>query len=316
MKILLTLLFCTTFAFSQNKAVTQNALTFEANSPITFTNNKILGIGNAVNPGELVINNGAQISLANGGIYGDQGKIALNSFTSLPPIFNGTDAMISANASNNHAILGRASNPTDGIGVIGWSSSGASAVKALQDTYFDSPALTVWRSTKTGTNNWTSSSSPALLIAKDSVNAVPLDSSAFTISNGSSSTFDITWNGEIKSPLSFLSGVSFFEDTTFSGTTYFFSETNFSGYTTFAQINMTGANQFINWDNQNIYFTTTAGFYISSVLRVNPKYLGSRASAPAKGSVDTSLDGDTYFNSTDGRMYIQTPNGWKAITAP
>ncbi len=42
---------------------------------------------------------------------------------------------------------------TAGMGIIGWSSTGAQALKAVQDTYFDSPALTVFRPGATAANN-------------------------------------------------------------------------------------------------------------------------------------------------------------------
>jgi hypothetical protein len=343
MKILLTLLLCTTFAFSQNKAVTQNVTTNRVNNSLTFTDNNRLMIGAGSDPGELVVDNNGQISLVNGNIYGDQGKIALNTFSGLSaPIFNGVDAMISANASSNHAILGRSPYPWDGIGVIGWSSSGSAAVKALQDTNFNSPALTVWRSTKLGTGGGFAQS-PALLIGKDDVNYTDIvNSSALKIQNGGNKVLDIKWNGDISSN----TGIKFLNDTTFNsltifngnlyitgntskygssndfGNNYYYGfneftgETTFNGYNSFTSIAMSGTNPFITWNNQNIYYNSIAGFHTSNTSRVNPKYLGSHTSAPAKGTVDTSLDGDTYFNSTDGRMYIQTPNGWKAITAP
>jgi hypothetical protein len=318
MKILLTLLLCTTFAFSQNKAVTQNVTTNRVNNSLTFTDNNRLMIGSGNDPGELVVDNNGQISLVNGGIYGDQGKIALNTFTGLSaPIFNGVDAMISANASNNHAILGRSPYPTDGIGVIGWSSSGAAAVKAKQDTYFTSPALSVVRNLA---NAQEAPIAPALKIfITDWSEPSPAWSElaqlpALSIENPNSLTpaFQVSWGGAITGNPTFTVPTIFTNTVTFNGS----SNAIFDG-----SVNFNSVPQFRfglqNTTFQLINFTHTRGWYNPiNNTRLHPIYKGTSATALATGSLDTSMVGDTYFNTSDNRMYMLTPNGWRAITSP
>ncbi len=316
MKILLTLLLCTTFAFSQNKAVTQNVTTNRVNNSLTFTDNNRLMIGSGADPGELIVDNNGQISLVNGGIYGDQGKIALNTFAGLSaPIFNGVDAMISANASNNHAILGRSPYPTDGIGVIGWSSSGAAAVKAKQDTYFNSPALSVVRNF---TGRQTAATSPALKIFTSDFGNNPdygiSGYPAFEISNPEwlGTSFSVSWNGTISGD----QGIKF------DSASYFLTEVTFNSYSIFnSSLDFNTRPRFLlgllDQAGNPIGISINRGFWnLTTNNRLHPIYKGTSTTAPTTGSLDTSMVGDTYFNTSDNRMYILTPNGWRAITSP
>jgi hypothetical protein len=122
------------------------------------------------------------------GGYGDGGKIQVNN-TGL--FFSGIDGMLTVQGRDNHAIVARTPNPTDGIALVGWSSSGAAAVKAKQDTYFNSPSLTVWRNLSLGSSYF--ETTPALLVAASDGSATT--EKAVEVQANGTSNFKITWDG-------------------------------------------------------------------------------------------------------------------------
>jgi len=103
----------------------------------------------------------------------------------------GTDTLPTVQGRNNHAIVARTPTPSDGIALVGWSSSGAAGVKAVQDTYFNSPALTVWRDLSQGSSGL--GNSAGLLVATSN-GSVTTEKAVEVQANGTSN-FHITWNG-------------------------------------------------------------------------------------------------------------------------
>jgi len=288
-------------AFSQNKAVTQNTTTGLINGPI------------AIGSANMYVNEFGSIFLRPySSILGDQyTNIVINNGNFADILFNGVVPRIGG-ISNNlgyHGILGRTVTPIDGIGVIGWSSSGAAAVKAKQDTYFNSPALSVVRNF---TGRQTDASSPALKIFTSDFWNNPdwnlPNQPAFEISNPEwlGTIFKITWDGTITSS----TGIKFNSTTTFNNSQNFYNDSFFYGTPYFYS-------SLRNNINQPIYFTHARGWHnTNDNTRLHPMYKGSVSTAPATGNIDTSMVGDTYFNTSDNRMYILTPNGWRAITSP
>jgi hypothetical protein len=99
--------------------------------------------------------------------------------------------MLTVQGSGNHAIIARTPNPTDGIALVGWSSGGAAAVKAKQDTYFTSPTLTVWRELSLGNNYF--NTTPGILVAAAGGSAT--SEKAIEVQASGQSNFKITWDG-------------------------------------------------------------------------------------------------------------------------
>ena len=167
-------------AFAQIAAVTKNPNNNE------ITGNLVMGTGRVLqfNPDSWLVLNGM---MRTGG-YGDGGKVQVNN-SGL--IFGSVDGMLTVQGRDNHAIVARTPNPTDGIALVGWSSSGAAAVKAVQDTYFNSPSLTVWRNLSLGSSYF--ETTPALLVAADGGSATT-EKAVEVMSNGTSN-FKITWDG-------------------------------------------------------------------------------------------------------------------------
>lgn len=178
--ILSILLFLSGSAFGQIAAVTKNPNNNEVSGNLVMGNNGLL----TFNANSLLLLNG----LMRTGGYGDGGKVQINN-SGL--IFGSVDGMLTVQGRDNHAIVARTPNPTDGIAVVGWSSSGAAAVKAVQDTNFTSPALTVWRDRSLGTSHF--ETTPGLLVAANGGSATT--EKAVEIQANGTSNFKITWNG-------------------------------------------------------------------------------------------------------------------------
>lgn len=111
-------------------------------------------------------------------------------------VFSSVDAMLSVQAAGNHALVARTPNSTDGIAIVGWSSSGAAAVKAKQDTFFTSPTVTVWRDLSSG-GSAQLTTSPGLMLAVNGGSAAT--ESAAEVSNNGVITFKIQWDGYVTS---------------------------------------------------------------------------------------------------------------------
>lgn len=174
------LLFLSGSAFAQIAAVTKNPNNNEISGNLVMGTNRVL----TFNPSILLLLNGM---MRTGG-YGDGGKVQVNN-SGL--IFGSVDGMLTVQGRDNHAIVARTPNPSDGIAVVGWSSSGAAAMKAKQDTYFNSPALTVWRDLSLGTSYF--ESSPGVLVAANGGYATT--EKAVEVQANGTSNFKITWDG-------------------------------------------------------------------------------------------------------------------------
>lgn len=170
----LLLLLAPCVSFAQVAAVTKNATTGEINGNLTLSTNRTLSLS------------------GNSSLVTGNGPIRFNSSGNMT--FGNVGGMLHVTGENNHAIIARSPLDTDGIALVGWSSGGAAAVKATQDTLFGSPALTVWRDGRTSVGGL--SSSPAVLIAT-SGNGTPLPASesALEVTNEGIVVFKTTWNG-------------------------------------------------------------------------------------------------------------------------
>ena len=181
MKLSLTLLLgLASLGFSQTSAVTKNPNTNQITGNLVMGANRVLQF----DPDSFLLLNGRMRTAGSG----DGGKVQINNSGI---VFGSVDGMLTVQGRDNHAILARTPNPSDGIAVVGWSSSGAAAVKATQDTHFNSPSLTVWRDLSLGSSYF--SSSAGLLVAASGGTATT--QKAFEIMSNGTSTFQITWNG-------------------------------------------------------------------------------------------------------------------------
>lgn len=167
-------------ALAQTTAVTRNPNTNEVTSDLVMGANRLLEF----HPSSLLSLHGM---MRTGG-FGDNGKIQINNDGIL---FSNVDGMLTVRGRDNHALIARTESPSDGIALVGWSSSGAAAVKARQDTAFTSPTLAVWRNLSLGTVDF--SSTPALLVAASE--GSPTTEKAFEIQVNGASKFRISWDG-------------------------------------------------------------------------------------------------------------------------
>jgi hypothetical protein len=174
--------------FAQTAAVTKNPnnnqitgnLVMGANRVLTFEPNSLLSLNGLMRTAAGSGNNG-QVQINNSGIT-----------------FGTVAGMLTVQGRDNHAIVARTPNPTDGIAVVGWSSSGAAGVKAAQDTYFTSPALTAWRDLSLGASGL--EFTPGLLVATSGGTAGQTTTqSAVEIQVLGTTHAKITWNGFITS---------------------------------------------------------------------------------------------------------------------
>ena len=168
-------------AFGQIAAVTKNPNNHQ------ITGNLVMGAGRVLqfDLNSLLTLNGTMRTTAN---VSDGGKIQVNN-TGI--IFGTVDGMLTVQGSENHAIVARTPNPSDGIAVVGWSSSGAAALKAKQDTFFNSPALTVWRDLSLGSSYF--ETTPGVLVAAAGGSATT--EKAVEVQANGQSNFKITWEG-------------------------------------------------------------------------------------------------------------------------
>ena len=159
-------------AFAQTAAVTKNATTNEVNGGLVITGTNTLTVNGTLRTGTptVLLDSTAGIN------FGTVGSALL------------------VTGKNRHAIIARTPNATDGIALVGWSSSGASAVKATQDTHFTSPALTVWRD---GSLGGVLTDSPGVLVA--ATGAAASAQGAVEVSNQGVNKFKITWEGDVTS---------------------------------------------------------------------------------------------------------------------
>lgn len=168
-------------AFGQIAAVTKNPNNNEVTGNLVMGNNGLL----TFNANSLLLLNGL---MRTGGGSGNDGKVQVNNSGIT---YGSVDGMLTVQGRNNHAIVARTPSPSDGIAVVAWSSSGAPAVKAVQDTHFTSPALTVWRDLSYGTTNI--ENTPGILVAANGGSATT--EKAVEVQANGTSNFKITWNG-------------------------------------------------------------------------------------------------------------------------
>jgi hypothetical protein len=178
--ILSILLLLSGSVLAQTTAVTKNPNTNQITGNLVMGANRVLQF----DANSLLTLNG----LMRTGGSGNGGKIQVNNSGLL---FSGIDGMLTVQGRDNHAIVARTPNPSDGIALVGWSSSGAAAVKAKQDSYFTSPALTVWRNLSLGNSDF--SNTPAVLVAASDGTATT--EKAVEVQANGTSNFKITWDG-------------------------------------------------------------------------------------------------------------------------
>jgi hypothetical protein len=172
-------------AFAQNAAVTKNPNTN------VVTGNLVMGPGRVLtfDPESLLMLGGTMRTNSSYPGYGGQVQVNNSGLT----VF-GVDGQLTVTANRNHAVIARTETALDGIALLGWSSSGASAVKAVQDSYFTSPALTVWRDLSLGSGDL--ASSPGVLIAASSFTpGQATTEKAVEVRTDGTPTFQIDWKG-------------------------------------------------------------------------------------------------------------------------
>jgi hypothetical protein len=174
--------------FAQTAAVTKNP----NNNQIT--GNLVMGANRTLQfePNSFLQING---TMRTGGTGDSTGKVQINSYGT---IFGGVDSMLTVQGRNNHAVIARTPTPSDGIALVGWSSSGAAGVKAVQDTYFTSPTLTAWRDLSLGAAGL--ETTPGLLVATSGGTVGQATTqSAVEVKVLGTTNAKITWNGFITS---------------------------------------------------------------------------------------------------------------------
>lgn len=175
-------------AFAQTTAVTKNPNNNQITGNLVMGANRVL----TFDPNSLLSLNGLMRTTAGSGTNG-QVQVNNSGIT-----FGTVTGMLSVTAQNNHAVIARTPNPTDGIALVGWSSSGAAGVKAVQDTYFTSPALTAWRDLSVGATGL--EATPGLLVATSGGTVGQATTqSAVEVKVLGTTNAKITWNGFITS---------------------------------------------------------------------------------------------------------------------
>jgi hypothetical protein len=174
--------------FAQTTAVTKNPNTNQITGDLVMGANRVL----TFDPDSLLTLNGLMRTTAGSDTNG-QVQINNSGIT-----FGGVTGMLTVTGQNNHAVVARTTNPTDGIALVGWSSSGAAGVKAVQDTYFTSPTLTAWRDLSNGDIDL--GTTPGLLVATSGGTAGQTTTqSAVEVKVLGTTNAKITWNGFITS---------------------------------------------------------------------------------------------------------------------
>ena len=257
--------------------------------------------------------------------------------TNGPIEMGGVGGVLEIEANDNHAIVAKASDITDGAAFYGWSQSGAPAAKFVQTNHFDSPALTVWRTT-----NGNDALSPAVLISGSPASAT---NKALSIRNGNSETFWVKYDGTTSltntggSPtnVAWAQGLTnnterlvFNGDGTgFGRLVYFASQTNdpviaLQSTAAAMMFGLRGANGFlqargdIRIEKQGgglaglqVANFVTAGGQTNSLPAVNATlvpWMGSASANPA-----SPVEGALYFNTTDSTVRIYAGGSWRPL---
>jgi hypothetical protein len=175
-------------AFAQTAAVTKNPNNNQITGNLVMGANRVL----TFDPNSLLMLNGTMRTTAGSGT---DGQVQVNNSGIM---FGPVSGMLTVTAQNNHAIIARTPNPTDGIALVGWSSSGAAGVKAVQDTYFSSPTLTAWRDLSLGATSL--ETTPGLLVATSGGTVGQATTqSAVEVKVLGTTNAKITWDGFITS---------------------------------------------------------------------------------------------------------------------
>ena len=169
---------------AQVTAVTKNPNTNEITGNLVMGQNRVL----TFNPYSQLLLLGTMRTY---GAWGE-GKVYVNTPSSIT--FGSVDGMLTVTASGNHAIVARTPLQGDGIALVGWSSSGAPGAKIVQDTYFNSPTLTVWRDLSLGGGL---TASPGLLLAATNGDAYSSGGYALEVKTDSGSQLQVNWSGEL-----------------------------------------------------------------------------------------------------------------------
>jgi hypothetical protein len=174
--------------FAQTAAVTKNPNNNQITGNLVMGANRVL----TFDPNSLLSLNGLMRTTAGSGTNG-QVQVNNSGIT-----FGPVTGMLTVTGQNNHAVIARTPNPTDGIALVGWSSSGAAGVKAVQDTYFTSPTLTAWRDLSLGDTGL--DTTPGLLVATSGgISGQATTQSAVEVKVLGTTHAKITWNGFITS---------------------------------------------------------------------------------------------------------------------
>ncbi len=308
-----------------------------ASAAATRTN---LGLGPFATATNLSASNVSDFSAAVTAIVGTNqitnAMLSLRLNTNGPIEMGGVGGVLEIEANNNHAIVAKASDITDGAAFYGWSQSGAPAAKFVQTNHFDSPALTVWRTT-----NGNDALSPAVLISGSPASAT---NKALSIRNGNSETFWVKYDGTTSitntgcSPTNVawaqgLTNSSFGERLVFDGMAgrlhFYASQTtdpdfgvvSSAGYMV---VGTRGTNGFlqakgnVRIEKQGGGLTglqvanfVTAGGQTNSLPAVNATlvpWMGSASANPA-----SPVEGALYFNTTDSTVRIYAGGSWRPL---
>ncbi len=251
--------------------------------------------------------------------------------------FGGVGGVLEVEALDNHAVAAKASDITDGAAFYGWSESGAPAAKLVQSGHFNSPALTVWR-----TSGGDDALSPAVLISGSPASDT---NKAFAVRNGTGQdvfwvkydgTTSITNTGGAATNAAWAAGLTnsaHNERLVFDGAagrlTYFASQTNdpVVALATTAgamMFGLRGTNGFLQ-GRGNIRIETQGGvltgLQVASLVTGGGKtnslpaanatlvpWMGSAAADPS-----SPVEGAIYFNTASSTVRIYAGGAWRPL---
>ncbi len=273
------------------------------------------------------------LTTTNGTLQGT--NLRINTATNFD--FGGVGGVLEVEANDNHAIAAKASDITDGAAFYGWSESGAPAAKFVQSGQFNSPALTVWR-----TSGGDDSLSPAVLIAGSPASDTD---KAFVVRNGTGQdVFWVKYDGTTSIPTTGgaatnadwaggLTNAAHNERLVFDGAagrlTYFASQTNdpvvaLASTAGAMMFGLRGTNGFLQ-GRGNIRIETqggiltglqvaslvTGGGKTNSLPAVNATlvpWMGSAAADPS-----SPVEGAIYFNTANSTVRIYAGGAWRPL---
>ena len=251
--------------------------------------------------------------------------------------FGGVGGALEVEATGNHAIAAKASDITDGAAFYGWSESGAPAAKFVQSANFNSPALTVWR-----TSGGDDTLSPAVLVAGSPASAT---NKAFAVRNGAGQdvfwvkydgTTSITNTGTVATNAAWAGGLTnsaHNERLVFDGAagrlTYFASQTNdpvvaLSSTAGAMMFGLRGTNGFLQ-GRGNVRIEKQGGVLtglqvanlVTATGQTNSLPAANAALVPWMGSAATDpsspVEGALYFNTANSTVRIYAGGAWRPL---